>query len=123
MQPVNEATLPLADGESVDAFDQALRDQLRPILDPAVARGWWWVRALFGDFVIVRMNQETEAGSAQWTEQISFTRGDDGAFVFGERQRVKVDIKVSFLPAESVESRTSAAERAQTAYERFSARP
>ena len=97
-----EAVLPLTDGESVQQFNDRLWAALDPVLEGDVDRGWWWIRALFGDSVVVHLHRTTlredsVRESEDWHEMISFTR-EGTTFSLGERQRVVVDFTTTFTP-------------------------
>lgn len=110
---LREGALPLLDGESLDAFREALATALREVygarglvgFDERGERvGWLWLVEAYDAAVVVEINPMEIEGQpyvAPFYERVPFTRAPNGDFTFGAPVRVRR--KIEWEPIEDAE--------------------
>jgi hypothetical protein len=111
---LREGALPMLDGETIDAFREAIVLAIREDYEArgvigrdeeGMRRGWIYLVDVFDDFAVVEF-----VGPNPGTiyEKIAFTRAPDGAFTLGAPSQVRR--KVEWVPVEGAEDSVDMAE-------------
>lgn len=105
---LTEGALPMLDGETLEAFREAIVFALREDYEArgvitrdaeGMRMGWVYVIEVFDDFAVVEIEQ---SGIPGYHEKVTFTRAPDGTFTLGEPVRVRR--KVEWEPVGEVEA-------------------
>lgn len=117
---LREGALPMLDGETIDAFREAIVFAIREDYEArgiigrdedGMRRGWIYLIDVFDDSAVVEVVRDGAAGPV--CEKVPFTRAPDGTFTLGAP--VQVRRKVEWIPIEDAESSVDMAEAIEVA--------
>jgi hypothetical protein len=112
---LREGALPMLDGETIDAFREAIVFAIREDYEArgvigrdeeGMRRGWIYLVDVFDDFAVVEVDRSGVVGPLY--EKVAFTRAPDGAFTLGAPSQVRR--KVEWVPVEGAEDSVDMAE-------------